>query len=97
MPICFGISFTKIHMNQAGALVHIYQDGSVGVSVAAVEMGQGVNIKMVQVAARRLCRFAGPHQNGNHQHDQGGQHLAHCGQLRRGPQWQSAGKSVPGT
>jgi xanthine dehydrogenase large subunit len=54
MPICFGISFTKIHMNQAGALVHIYQDGSVGVSVAAVEMGQGVNIKMVQVAARRL-------------------------------------------
>jgi xanthine dehydrogenase large subunit len=41
-------------MNQAGALVHIYQDGSVGVSVAAVEMGQGVNIKMVQVAARRL-------------------------------------------
>jgi xanthine dehydrogenase large subunit len=36
-------------------LVHIYQDGSVGVSVAAVEMGQGVNIKMVQVAARSLC------------------------------------------
>jgi len=55
MPICFGISFTKIHMNQAGALVHIYQDGSVGVSVAAVEMGQGVNIKMVQVAARGLA------------------------------------------
>jgi xanthine dehydrogenase large subunit len=55
MPICFGISFTKIHLNQAGALVHIYQDGSVGVSVAAVEMGQGVNIKMVQVAARRLA------------------------------------------
>ena len=51
MPICFGISFTKILMNQARALVHIYQDGSVGVSTGAVEMGQGVNTKMLQVAA----------------------------------------------
>lgn len=51
MPICFGISFTKILMNQARALVHVYQDGSVGVSTGAVEMGQGVNTKMVQVAA----------------------------------------------
>jgi xanthine dehydrogenase large subunit len=51
MPICFGISFTKIHMNQAAALVHLYQDGSVGVSTGATEMGQGVNTKMVQVAA----------------------------------------------
>lgn len=54
MPICFGISFTKTHMNQAGALVHIYQDGSVGVSTAAVEMGQGVNTKMAQIAAREF-------------------------------------------
>ena len=51
MPICFGISFTKILMNQARALVHVYQDGSVGVSTGAVEMGQGVNTKMLQVAA----------------------------------------------
>jgi xanthine dehydrogenase large subunit len=51
MPICFGISFTKIMMNQARALVHIYTDGSVGVSTGAVEMGQGVNTKMLQVAA----------------------------------------------
>lgn len=54
MPICFGISFTKTDMNQARALVHIYQDGSVGISTAAVEMGQGVNTKMVQVAAHFL-------------------------------------------
>jgi len=54
MPICFGISFTKTLMNQAGALVHVYQDGSVGVSTGAVEMGQGVNTKMVQVAAATL-------------------------------------------
>lgn len=52
MPICFGISFTFIPFNQANALVHIYRDGSVGVSSGAVEMGQGVNMKIRQVAAR---------------------------------------------
>lgn len=51
MPICFGISFTKTLMNQARALVHIYTDGSISVSTGAVEMGQGVNTKMLQVAA----------------------------------------------
>lgn len=52
MPICFGISFTKTLMNKAGALVHIYSDGSISVSTGAVEMGQGVNTKMLQVAAQ---------------------------------------------
>ena len=51
MPICFGISFTKTMMNQARSLVHVYTDGSVGVSTGAVEMGQGVNTKILQVAA----------------------------------------------
>lgn len=51
MPICFGISFTKTPMNQARALVHIYTDGSINISTGAVEMGQGVNTKMIQVAA----------------------------------------------
>jgi len=51
MPITFGISFTNTMMNQARALVHVYQDGSVGVSTGAVEMGQGVNTKMLQIAA----------------------------------------------
>ncbi|HFA51325.1 MAG TPA: xanthine dehydrogenase [Bacteroidetes bacterium] len=51
MPICFGISFTNTQMNNARALVHVYSDGSVGVSTGAVEMGQGVNTKMLQVAA----------------------------------------------
>lgn len=48
-PICFGISFTNTMMNHARALVHIYYDGSVVVSTGAVEMGQGVNTKMVQI------------------------------------------------
>lgn len=51
MPVCFGISFTNTSMNQARALVHIYQDGSIGISTGAVEMGQGVNAKLARVAA----------------------------------------------
>ena len=51
MPVSFGISFTKTPMNQARSLVHVYTDGSVAVSTGAVEMGQGVNTKMAQVAA----------------------------------------------
>ncbi len=50
-PITFGVSFTNTVMNHARALVHIYQDGSVGISTGAVEMGQSVNTKMMQVAA----------------------------------------------
>ena len=49
-----GISFTNTPMNHSRALVHIYLDGSVGVSTAAVEMGQGVNTKMLQVAQEVL-------------------------------------------
>ena len=52
MPITFGISFTNTPMNHARALVHIYLDGSIGMSTAAVEMGQGVNTKMMQIAAQ---------------------------------------------
>jgi len=51
MPICFGISFTNTPMNHARALVHVYQDGSIGISTGAVEMGQGVNTKLLQIAA----------------------------------------------
>jgi xanthine dehydrogenase large subunit len=51
IPVCFGISFTNTMMNNARALVHVYSDGSMGISTGAVEMGQGVNAKMIQVAA----------------------------------------------
>lgn len=53
-PICFGISFTNTMMNHARALVHIYQDGSVVVSTGAVEMGQGVNTKMLQIVVQKF-------------------------------------------
>ena len=52
MPICFGISFTNTFLNQASALVHVYTDGSIGVSTAAVEMGQGVNEKIKLAVAK---------------------------------------------
>ena len=55
MPICFGISFTATFLNQAGALVHVYKDGSVSVSIGAVEMGQGVKEKIRKVAAQAFA------------------------------------------
>ncbi|MBL8966336.1 MAG: molybdopterin-dependent oxidoreductase, partial [Spirochaetaceae bacterium] len=54
VPNCFGVSFTKLPMNQGGALVHVYQDGSVLVSTGAVEMGQQVSRKIARIAARTL-------------------------------------------
>jgi len=53
-PICFGISFTNTMMNNARALVHIYRDGSVVISTGAVEMGQGVNTKLLQLASEEF-------------------------------------------
>ncbi|HWR12315.1 MAG TPA: molybdopterin cofactor-binding domain-containing protein [Rectinemataceae bacterium] len=54
LPLCFGISFTKLPMNQAGALVHVYTDGSVLVSTGAIEMGQQVSRKIGLIAASTL-------------------------------------------
>ncbi len=51
-PVKFGISFTLTHLNQAGALVHIYQDGSVHLNHGGTEMGQGLFQKVAQVAAQ---------------------------------------------
>lgn len=53
-PLCFGISFTNTTMNQARALVHLYQDGSVSISTGVIEMGQGVNTKLTQIASQML-------------------------------------------
>ncbi|MBS0995139.1 xanthine dehydrogenase molybdopterin binding subunit [Gluconobacter cerinus] len=53
-PVKFGISFTATHYNQAGALVHVYTDGSVQVNHGGTEMGQGLHTKMVQIAMREF-------------------------------------------
>lgn len=50
-PVKFGISFTAKHLNQAGALVHIYTDGSIHLNHGGTEMGQGLYIKIAQVVA----------------------------------------------
>ncbi len=53
-PVKFGISFTLLRMNQAGALVHVYTDGSVQLNHGGTEMGQGLFIKVAQVVAEEF-------------------------------------------
>ncbi len=53
-PVKFGISFTATHLNQAGALVHIYSDGSIHLNHGGTEMGQGLFTKVAQVVAETL-------------------------------------------
>ncbi|MBD8729734.1 xanthine dehydrogenase molybdopterin binding subunit [Pseudomonas sp. CFBP 13710] len=50
-PVKFGISFTASFLNQAGALIHIYTDGSIHLNHGGTEMGQGLNVKVAQVVA----------------------------------------------
>ncbi len=53
-PVKFGISFTTAHLNQAGALVHVYTDGSVHLNHGGTEMGQGLFVKVAQVVAEEF-------------------------------------------
>lgn len=53
-PVKFGISFTTTFLNQAGALIHVYQDGSVHLNHGGTEMGQGLFIKVAQVVAEEF-------------------------------------------
>ncbi|MEI8618324.1 molybdopterin-dependent oxidoreductase [Pseudoalteromonas sp. B193] len=50
-PVKYGISFTVQHLNQAGALVHVYSDGSIHLNHGGTEMGQGLNTKIAQIVA----------------------------------------------
>jgi xanthine dehydrogenase large subunit len=50
-PVKFGISFTTTHLNQAGALVHVYADGSIHLNHGGTEMGQGLMVKVAQIVA----------------------------------------------
>ena len=53
-PVKFGISFNVVHFNQAGALVHVYTDGSILINHGGTEMGQGLHTKIAQVVAHEL-------------------------------------------
>lgn len=53
-PVKFGISFTVQHLNQAGALIHVYTDGSIQLNHGGTEMGQGLYTKVAQVVAEEL-------------------------------------------
>jgi xanthine dehydrogenase large subunit len=53
-PVKFGISFTTTHLNQAGALLHVYADGSIQINHGGTEMGQGLYTKVAQVVAQAL-------------------------------------------
>ena len=50
-PVKFGISFTVQHLNQAGALIHVYTDGSIHLNHGGTEMGQGLFTKVAQIVA----------------------------------------------
>jgi xanthine dehydrogenase large subunit len=53
-PVKFGISFMQRHLNQAGALLHIYTDGSIQINHGGTEMGQGLHTKIIQVVAQEF-------------------------------------------
>ena len=53
-PVKFGISFTATHYNQAGALLHLYNDGTLLLNHGGTEMGQGLFTKVAQVVAQEL-------------------------------------------
>ena len=95
-PLKFGISFNVKHFNQAGALVHVYTDGSILVNHGGTEMGQGLNTKVAQVVAHELGVSFERVRVHRDRHPEGGQHLGHRGLHRRRPERQGgAGRRAP--
>ena len=85
-PVKFGISFNLTAFNQAGALVHVYKDGSVLINHGGTEMGQGLHTKMLQVAATTLGIPLRKVRLAPDAHRQGAQHLGDGGEFRGRPQ-----------
>ncbi len=86
MPVKFGISFTATWHNQAGALVHVYSDGSIHLSHGGTEMGQGLFIKIAQVVADAFGVPVDTCADHSEQHRQGTEHIGDCGLVRHRPQ-----------
>ena len=93
MPLKFGISFTNSLLNQAGALVLVYADGSVQLNHGGTEMGQGLFIKMLAVCADALG-VPVDRVRQMRQHREGPQHLAHGRQQRKRPQRRGSGRGL---
>ena len=85
-PVKFGISFTTTHLNQAGALVLVYADGSIHLNHGGTEMGQGLMIKVAQVVADVFAVPIETREDQRDAHRQGAQHLGHRRLLGLGPQ-----------
>ena len=85
-PVKFGISFTTTHLNQAGALVLVYADGSIHLNHGGTEMGQGLMIKVAQVVADVFAVPIETREDQRDPHRQGAQHLGHRRLLGLGPQ-----------
>ncbi len=85
-PVKFGISFTLTHLNQAGALVHVYTDGSVHLNHGGTEMGQGLYIKVAQVVAEEFGIDRRPGADHRHDDGQGSQYFADRRLIRLGPE-----------
>ena len=86
MPVKFGISFNRPALNQAGALVHVYTDGSVALNHGGTEMGQGLFIKVAQVVAEAFQIDLDHIRVSATTHRQGAEHLADRRLLRLRPQ-----------
>ena len=85
-PVKFGISFTTTHLNQAGALVLVYADGSIHLNHGGTEMGQGLMIKVAQVVADVFGVPIETREGHRDAHRQGPQHLGHRRLLGLRPQ-----------
>ena len=82
MPVKFGISFNRPALNQAGALVHVYTDGSVVLNHGGTEMGQGLFVKVAQVVAEAFSIDLDHIRVSATSTAQGAEHLADGGLLR---------------
>ena len=75
-------------MNQAGALVHVYTDGSVQLNHGGTEMGQGLYMKVAQIVAAEFGIAARPREDHRHDDGEGAEHLAHRRVVRHRPERQ---------
>ena len=85
-PVKFGISFTATWYNQAGALVHIYNDGSIMLNHGGTEMGQGLNTKVAQVVADAFQVDLDQVKNHQDNNRKSAQHVGHGGVVGVGPE-----------